>query len=81
MPEDRTDHSTAVVEDAASEQEDEVYDDAKEAAAPLPSAAFERPTQVSHLVMDYGYVLKDIRLSVALAAFLIVALVITAIFR
>jgi hypothetical protein len=81
LPEDNTDHSTAVVQDAAPDDQDEAYDDAEETVEPVPSAAFERRTHVSHLVMDYSYVLKDIRLSLGLAAFLIVALVITAIFR
>ena len=81
LPEDNTDHSTAVVEDAAPDDLDEAYDDAEETVEPVTSVAFERRTQVSHLVMDYAYVLKDIRLSLGLAGFLILALVITAIFR
>ncbi|MFQ5471874.1 MAG: hypothetical protein ACE5FA_03165 [Dehalococcoidia bacterium] len=86
LPEDNTDHSTAVVEDAASDEldeayDDEAYDDAEEPAEPAPSAVFERRTQVSHLVTDYSYVLTEIKLSLGLAAFLIVALVITAILR
>ena len=80
LPEDDTDHSTAVVEDAAPDDLDEVNDDAEETVEAVPSAAFERQTQVSHLVMDYAYVLKDIRLSLGLAAFLIVAIGITALF-
>ncbi len=81
LPEDNTDHSTAVVEDAAPDDLDEAYDDAEEPTEPVPSSAFEGRSHVSHLVLDYAYVLKDIRLSLGLAAFLILALVITAIFR
>lgn len=92
LPESQTDHSGATVEDedeAAEEygepveteeyvdEDDEVY----EAAPAQVAAAAKKARPVRHLVADYTYVLTEIKLSIALAIFLIVALAITAIFR
>ena len=91
LPESQTDHSAATVdEDEAAEdygepveteeyvdEEDEVY----EAAPAQVAAAAKKARPVRHLVADYTYVLTEIRMSIALAIFIIVALAITAIFR
>lgn len=93
LPESQTDHSAAGVEEEAAEEfgesagaetyaeteedEGEAYEAAP--AQVISAAKKARPTR--HLVADYSYVLTEVRVSIGLAIFLIVALAITAILR
>jgi hypothetical protein len=63
--------------DDIAEYVDEGEDDYEYEAAPVEQKA--RPAR--HLVADYGYVLSEMKVSLALALFLVVALAITAILR
>lgn len=87
LPEEsQTDHSTAAIGDADSEDAP-----AEAPVARQEQAAQERATPsdfgarkarpARHLVTDYTYVVDEIKLSLGLATFLIIALVITAILR
>lgn len=85
LPEERTDNSAIVVQDVAPDDIGDDYDDegAEEESVEQPVAqpVEARRTSVSHLVTDYGYVLTELRLSIGLAAFLIVSLILIAIIR
>ena len=82
LPEAETDNSAAIVRDVAPDEIDDGYDDDEEfLEQPVAEPAETRRTNVEHLVTDYGYVLSELRLSLGLAAFLMVALVITSILR
>lgn len=87
LPEPQTDHSrTAVHEEpkgaATAETAIDVEEYAEEEDVATPAPATERKARtVRHLVADYTYVLSELKLSIGLAVFLIVALVITAILR
>jgi hypothetical protein len=83
LPESETDHSETVIQEVAPDDVDESYeDDAEEVLEPVTTvAAPVSKVRVEHLVTDYRYVVSELRLSLGLAAFLIVALLITAILR
>lgn len=89
LPEDETDNSATVVQDVAPDEPgdeygddyDDEFDEDEFVEEPAAEPVEVRRTSVQHLVTDYGYVLTELRLSLGLAAFLIVALIITAILR
>lgn len=89
LPESQTDNSSALpvaedVDEAAAPGAVDEYDDEEEDDFVMPAqvaAAARKERQVRHLVADYSYVLGEVRLSLGLAAFLIVALIITGILR
>lgn len=94
LPESQTDHSTAPVDDeenedaeafdAPVETEEYVDEDEDEAYEPMPAqvaAAGKKARPVRHLVADYSYVATELKLSIGLAVFLMVALAITAALR
>lgn len=87
LPESQTDHSAAVINDEDVDEttspvavEEYVEEEEEYQVAPAPGMA-KKERAVRHLVADYGYVLREVRLSIGLAVFLIVALVITGILR
>lgn len=87
LPESQTDNSAAVIDEedadetAAAVEVDEYVDRQEEyEVAPTPGMA-KKERAVRHLVADYGYVLTEVRLSIGLALFLLVALIITGILR
>jgi hypothetical protein len=89
LPESQTDNSSAVMDDAdvdetATPFTEEEYVDEEEDDVVMPAqvaAAARKERSVRHLVADYSYVRSEVRLSLGLAAFLIIALIITGILR
>lgn len=87
LPESQTDNTAAALDDEDADEEtapvevDEFVDEEEEYdVAPAPGMA-KKVREARHLVTDYSYVLTEVRLSVGLAIFLIVALIITGILR
>lgn len=91
LPESQTDHSASADEEAPAPESpaanetavdvDEYEEEREEYVPPATPAMQKKARPVRHLVADYTYVLSELRLSVGLALFLIVALVITGILR
>lgn len=92
LPESQTDNSTAAIKQEVAEETaapvatEEYVEEAEEEEVAMPAQVAaagkkQRTRVVRHLVADYSYVLSEVRLSIGLAVFLIVALIITGILR